>query len=76
MNKVAKIRLLQHLHRKGIIDINDFYVITIDDKIRLQGNLNGDKRIKYENVFNKKINLEEEDWLQIRTKNFVITLTF
>ena len=75
-DKDVKFRLLKYLSDKKIINLNDFYVITIDDKIRLQGRLNANKRNKYEKVFNKKGVLEDLNWLKITTKNFVVTLTF
>jgi hypothetical protein len=73
----AKIRLLNYLSNKGIIDITDFYAIGIEgySQISLQGKFVGNKTLKYSKLLNAKGIIDDNGFVSIVSKNFKITLT-
>lgn len=72
----AKQRLLNYLSNKQIIDLSDFYSITITrSSIQLQGHLEGPKAKKYSELFGNGKWSDKNAWLKFETKNFDITLT-
>ena len=72
----AKLRLLNYLNNKQIIDLSDFYCVTITrSSIQLQGHLEGPKAKKYSDLFGNGKWINENSWLKIETKNFDIILT-
>ena len=73
----AKRRLLNYLCNKGFINEDNYYVITIESNIKLQGCLN-DKTIKEMKSLIPEADIEWEsknNWMQGKYKNFEITLT-
>lgn len=76
MKNKAKIRLLNFLVQKGVINGEDFYSIRIDtDKIVLQGLFDRGSVVKYQRIFSSTFNVTEHGWLELKSKNFTITLT-
>lgn len=72
----AKLRLLNYLNNKQIIDLSDFYCVTITrSSIQLQGSLEKETAKKYTEIFGTANWDQEQNWLKIQTKNFDITLT-
>ena len=71
----AKMRLLNYLDNKGLINLDNYYVVTIDSVIRLQGHLT-DTSCKDLKVFKKEpVWDSERNWIKLKSKNFDITLT-
>ena len=68
----AQMRLLRHLNSKGLINLDNYYVVSLSDKIRLQGKLTSISILDIKNL-DLDINIVN-DWLEGSSKNIVISL--
>lgn len=72
----AKHRLLNYLINKKIINVENFYAVSISNSsIRLQGKLTSENAEKYSRLFGKGKWDNNNLWLKYSTRNFDITLT-